>query len=46
MKGFVRGFKPALSDMDWLDWAFLVMFVLVTTLFCAVVDELWEVFNP
>jgi hypothetical protein len=45
VKGFVRGFKPALNDMDWFDWFWLSFLVFASVLFWVVIDELWEAFN-
>lgn len=46
MKTFVKGFRPALRDTDWFDWFYLVFIVFASVLFCAVVDELMEMFSP
>lgn len=40
MKNFIKGFKPALKDMGWLDWSYLLYVVFVSVLFHAVVAEL------
>lgn len=46
MKTFVKGFKPAIKNMDWFDWFYLSFIVFAGALFRGVMIELMEMFNP
>lgn len=42
----IRGFVKSVRALDWFEWFYLGFIVFASTLFCAVVDILWNEFNP
>lgn len=46
MRRHILGFARSVRGMDWFDWFYMSFIVFASALFCAVVDELWEAFNP